>query len=72
VSRSQSPRPKANSLALTPGLALPRSPSPAEAPVVATGQKEPRILVKIRDSPPRRVLPEGSTLHRSHWRLLNK
>jgi len=64
VSRSQSPRPKATSLALTPGLALPRSPSPC--------QKEPRILVKIRDSPPRRVLPEGSTLHRSHWRLLNK
>jgi hypothetical protein len=30
------------------------------------------VLVKIRDSPPRRVLPEGSLIHRSHWRLVNK
>jgi hypothetical protein len=55
-----------------PAMSLSRSPSPGEGTTkVPLGQKEPRVMVKIRDSPPRKLLPEGSTLHRSHWRLLS-
>lgn len=57
-----------------------RSPSPppsvCDTPMVGTRHTESvkssraHRLVKIRDSPPRRVSPRGS-LHRSHWRLVS-
>jgi len=52
-----------------------RSPSPqstGHSSMVAGHRVEPHLLVKLRDSPPRRVSPRGSLVQRSHWRLVRK
>jgi hypothetical protein len=67
ISRSPSP---VGSVALAPGRPS-RSPSPVAAPIAPASQADQPVLVKIRDSPPRRVSP-GSTVQRSHWRLMKK